>query len=187
MIPLHYVTDLNKVNNQKKVFFAILRFFFYFQGWQVCLRQIATAFNLRTWDSDIRIGIISSVTESKKIVCDLPFENQLFGYFHYCTEIPEININLLPNTCNFHRKIRFIFSLRLSKNAQNVRFREAKFQSFPGEHAPGLPQCTRIFGAPYYFCRTNSELLPPGLLFPMGNTQYNITYLTYTKRCFFFQ
>ena len=67
MIPLHYVTDLNKVNNQKKVFFAISRFFFYFQGWQVCLRQIATAaFNLRTWDSDIRIGIISSVTESKK-------------------------------------------------------------------------------------------------------------------------
>ena len=25
--------------------------------------------------------------------------------------------------------------------------------------------------------RTNSELLPPGLPFPIGNTQYNITYL----------
>ena len=28
MIPLHYVTDLKKVNNQKKVFFAISRSFF---------------------------------------------------------------------------------------------------------------------------------------------------------------
>ena len=28
MIPFHYVTDLIKVNNQKKVFFAISRFFF---------------------------------------------------------------------------------------------------------------------------------------------------------------
>ena len=27
MIPLHYVTDLKKVNNQKMVFFAISRFF----------------------------------------------------------------------------------------------------------------------------------------------------------------
>ena len=74
------------------------------------LRQITAAFNLRTWDSDTRIGIISSATESKIIVCNLPFENQLFGYIHYCTEIPDININLLPNTCNFHCKFRFIFS-----------------------------------------------------------------------------
>ena len=104
-------------------------------------------------------------------MCNLPFENQLLGYIHYCTEIPEININLLPNTCNFHCKIRFIFSLHLSKNAQNVHFREAKFKNFPGELAPGPPppQCTHAFGTPYYFCRTNSELLPPGLLFPMGN------------------
>ena len=144
------------------------------------LRQIATtAFNLRTWDSDTRIGIISSATESKRIVCNLPFENQLFGYIHYCTESPEIKINLLPNTCNFHRKFRFIFSLHLSENAQNVHFREAKFQNFPGEHAPGPPYCTR-----YYFCWTNTELLSPGFLLPMGNTQY-VTYLTYTKRSFF--
>ena len=76
------------------------------------------AFNLRTWDSDTRIGIISSVTESIRIVCNLLFENQLFGYIHYCTEIPEINIKLLPNTCNFYRKFRFIFryiSLRMRK------------------------------------------------------------------------
>ena len=145
------------------------------------LRQIATtAFNLRTWDSDTRIGIISSATESKRIVCNLPFENQLFGYIHYCTEIPEIKINLLPNTCNFHRKFRFIFSLHLSENAQSVHFREAKFQNFPGEHAPGPPYYTR-----YYFCWTNTELLSPCFLLPMGNTQYNVTYLTYTKRSFF--
>ena len=37
----------------------------------------------------------------------------------------EININLLPNTCNFHRNFRLIFSLHLSENAQNVHFREA--------------------------------------------------------------
>ena len=139
------------------------------------LRQIATAtFNLRTWDSGTRIGIISSATESKIIVCNLPFQNQLFGYIHYCTEIPEININLLPNTCNFHRKFRFIFSLNLSENAQNVHFREAQVQNFPGKHAPGPPLCTR-----YYFCRNSSELLPSGLLLPMDDTQYNITYLTY--------
>ena len=60
----------------------------------------------------------------------------VFGYIHYCIEI---NINLLPNTCNFYRKFRFIFLLNLSGNAQNVHFREAKFQNFPGEHAPGLP------------------------------------------------
>ena len=64
------------------------------------LWQIATAaFSLRTWDSDTRIRIISSATESKSIVCNLTLENKLFGYIHYCTEISEIhvNINLLPN------------------------------------------------------------------------------------------
>ena len=94
------------------------------------LRQIATAaFNLE-------IINVSSATESKRIACNLPFENQLFGYIHYCTEI---NINLLLNTCNFHRKFRFIFSLNLSDNTQSVHFREAKFQNFPEEHAPGPP------------------------------------------------
>ena len=46
---------------------------------------------------------------------------------------------LLLNTCNFRLKFRLIFSLILSENAQNVDFREAKFQNFPGEHAPGPP------------------------------------------------
>ena len=92
-----------------------------------------------------------------------------FGYIHYCTEISEIKINLLPNTCRFHRKFRRY----VSENAKNVHFREAKR--------------THAFGARYYFCRTNFELFPPGLLFPIGNTPYNITYLTYTKGCFFSQ
>ena len=93
---------------------------------------------IRTWDSDPRIGIISSATERKRIVCNLPFENQLFGYIRYCTEISEIYINLLSNTCNLHREFRFIFSsVHLSENAQNVHFRGAKFQNFSGDHAPG--------------------------------------------------
>ena len=70
---------------------------------------------IRTWDSDTRIRNISSATESKRIVCNLPFENQLFGYIHYCTEISEININLVPNTCSFHRKFRRYISLRMHK------------------------------------------------------------------------
>ena len=69
---------------------------------------------------------------------------QLFGYIHYCTEISEINTSLLPSTCNFHRNFRLIFSLHLSENAQNVHFREAKFQNFPGEHAPGPLAYSRL-------------------------------------------
>ena len=65
----------------------------------------------------------------------LTFENQLFGYIY----ITEINVNLLLSTNNFHHKFRIIFSLILSENAPNMDFREAKFQNFPGEHAPGAP------------------------------------------------
>ena len=69
----------------------------------------------------------------------LTFKNQLFEYIHYCTEI---NVNLLLNICNFHHKFWLNFLLILSENAPNVDFGEAKFQNFPGEHAPGPPQCT---------------------------------------------
>ena len=55
---------------------------------------------------------------------------------HYFTEI---NVNLLLNTNNFHRKFRIIFSLILSENAPNMDFGEAKFQNFPGGNAPGPP------------------------------------------------
>ena len=78
-------------------------------------------------------GLESYATYRLKIL------KQLLGYIQYCTEISEININLLPNTCNFHRNFRLIFSLHLSENAQNLHFREAKFQNFPGERAPGPP------------------------------------------------
>ena len=101
--------------------------------------------------------------------------------------LASVQADILSNTGNFHCKFRFILSLHLSESAQNVHFREARFQNFPGEHAPGHPYCTRAFGARYYFCRTSSELLPPGLLLPMCKTQFNITYLTYTKRYFFSQ
>ena len=38
--------------------------------------------------SNWKLLIISSTaTESKRIACNLPFENQLLGYIHYCTEI----------------------------------------------------------------------------------------------------
>ena len=53
--------------------------------------------------------------------------------------ITEINVNLLLNTCNFHRKFWLIFSLILSENATNVDFREAKFQNFPGGACPRTP------------------------------------------------
>ena len=82
------------------------------------------------------INISSAATESKRISCNVPFENQLFGYIHYCTEI---NINLLLNTCNFHRKFRIIFSLNLSENTQNVHFRDSLISKFPGGACPRTP------------------------------------------------
>ena len=74
-----------------------------------------------------------------KLPKDLHFEIKpiiIFEYIHYYTET---NVNLLLNTCNIHRKFRFIFSLILSKNAPNVHFREVKSQNFPGEHTPRPP------------------------------------------------
>ena len=78
----------------------------------------------------VRFGIRSALVGHRR--------NQLFGYIHYLTEI---NVNLLLNTCKFHRKFRLISLLIiiLSENAPNVDFTEAKFQNFPGEHAPDPP------------------------------------------------
>ena len=64
------------------------------------------------------------------------FENQLFEYIH---DFTEINVNLLLNTSNFHRKFRIIFSLILSENAPNMDVREAKFQNFLGSMPPDSP------------------------------------------------
>ena len=102
-------------------------------------------------------------------------------YNHYCTEIPEININLLPNACNFHPKFRFILSLHFSENAQNVHFREAKFQNFPGEHAPGPPLVYSRLPPSILFLLDYSQLLPPGLLLPLSNTQYD-DYVSYVRK-----
>ena len=53
--------------------------------------------------------------------------------------------------------------------------------------SPGPPSVLALFAPDHIFAGLiNSELLPPGLLLPMGNTQYNITCLNYTKRRFFF-
>ena len=101
------------------------------------LQQCHSTYALGIATLELEIINISSATKQNN--CNLPrFENQLFGYIHYCIEI---NINFLTNTCNFYRKFRFIFSLNLSGHAQNVHFREAKFQNFPGEggHATGPP------------------------------------------------
>ena len=103
----------------------------------------------------------------------LTFEKQLFEYIYlilYWNKCWFADFILL-NTCNFHRKFRFIFSLILSMNAPNVHFREAKFQNFPGEHAPGTPllHAPSVLDHIYITCRTNSELLPPGLSTPVQN------------------
>ena len=84
---------------------------------------------MKSWTSELE-PLRRLCTRVFTTVCDA-------GY--YSTEIPEININLLPNTCNFHRSFWLIFSLHLSENAQNVYFREANLQDFPGEHAPDPP------------------------------------------------
>ena len=63
----------------------------------------------------------------------LAFENQLFRYIHYSSEI---NVNLLLNIFNFHGKFRFIFSSILSEYGPNVHFREARFQNSPGRNSP---------------------------------------------------
>ena len=106
----------------------------------------------------------------------LAFENQLFEYILYCTEI---DINLLLKTYSFHRKFRFIFSLILSENAPNVHFREAKFQNFPGNSPRPPPPPPPSVLAP-------SALVPIFAGPTMGNSQYNITYLNQTKTFSFF-
>ena len=45
------------------------------------------------------------------------------------------------------------FSLHLSANAQNVHFREAKFQNFLGEHAPGPPSILALSALDIIFAR----------------------------------
>ena len=76
---------------------------------------------------ELEIINISSATESKRVETSHLKINYLDIFITACTEI----INLLLDTCNFHRRFGFIFSLNLSEITQNVHFKEAKFQNFP--------------------------------------------------------
>ena len=61
------------------------------------------------------------------------------------------------------RNIKNAFFINSLWEYAKVHFRKAKFQNFPGEHAPRTPpplEHTRTFGAQSYFCLTNSEVLP---------------------------
>ena len=85
----------------------------------------------------LEIITIPSVTDSKRIETFRLKTNYLDIPITAC---PEIKIYFfLLDTYNFHHKFRFIFSLNLSEITQNVQLREAKFQNFHGEHAPGSP------------------------------------------------
>ena len=55
--------------------------------------------NLRQWHSTYAHGIATLELElfrQRQKANELYATNQLSGYIHYCTEIPEINISLLP-------------------------------------------------------------------------------------------
>ena len=58
---------------------------------------------------ELKIINIFSATESKRIATYV--ENELFEYIHYCTER---NVGLLPNTCNFHRKVSVHFFVNMT-------------------------------------------------------------------------
>ena len=78
----------------------------------------------------------------------------LFGYIHYCTEISEININLLPNTCSFHCKLRRYISLRMRKMCT---LEKLNFKISRGSMPPDPPSLLRAFGARYYFCHSKTS------------------------------
>ena len=143
---------------------------------------------LRQQHSTYAIAIVTLeletiATERKRIACNLPYENQLFGYIHYWTEI---NINLLLNTCNFDRKIRpFIFSLNLSENTQNVHFREDKFQNFLGQHAPDPPSALAPLALDLIFAGLTLNCFRRACYYQWVILSIILRVLNYTKRCFF--
>ena len=109
-----------------------------------CISRYST-YALEVATLELEIINISSATESKRFATYRLKTN----YFDLSVTVPKsISINFFLNTCNFHRKFRFIFSLNISENTQNVHFREAKFQNCPGGggggrgHASGPPKCT---------------------------------------------
>ena len=104
MIPLHNVTDLNSVNNQKKVFFEISRYFckshnFFcwlsrfltFKGWQVWKAQDCQH-NEVLFHGFVRYGIAQKTNEcSVKTVVFLQKNLQDLEAVHkMCLELREI-------------------------------------------------------------------------------------------------
>ena len=80
------------------------------------------------------------------------------------------------NTCNFHRKFRFRFSLILSLRMRQMCILEKlNFKTSRRSMPPDLPS---VF-AP-------SALDPIFARLTMGNSQYNITYFNHTKNFSFF-
>ena len=113
----------------------------------------------------IRIGINLCLRGTPNVGVNVCLSISFWVYI-----LASVLADILSNTGNFHCKFRFILSLHLSESAQNVHFREARFQNFPGEHAPGHPYCTRAFGTRYYFCRSRRiDTLYPDFHFPLRN------------------
>ena len=79
-----------------------------------------------------------SLLISVSIFCLYNEQKQSFKRLAVVTRLTFGVSNLLH--AHFHCKVLVHFSsLILSEIAPNVRFREAKFQNFPEEHAPGPP------------------------------------------------
>ena len=101
------------------------------------LRQRHSTYALGIVTLELEIINFSSVTEIKRIACKLSFENQLFGYIHYSTEI---NINLLLNTCNFHCRFRFTFSKNCSlRKRKRCILEKLNFKISQGSMSQDLP------------------------------------------------
>ena len=108
----------------------------------------------------------------------------LFGYIHYCTEISEININLLPNTCSFHRKFWRYISLRMRKMCT---LEKLNFKISRGSMPPDPPSVLAPSALDSIFAGLTLNCFLRACYFQSANTHYNITNLTYTKGCFFSQ
>ena len=77
------------------------------------------------------------VSDRKQKNCNLQFENQLFEYIHFCTEI---NINLLQNTCNFNRKVSVHFFVNcLREYAKMCILEKLNFKIPRGSMPPNPP------------------------------------------------
>ena len=67
MIPLHYVTDLNRVNNQKKVFFEISRFFCKAHDFFCWLSRFLTFRDWQVWHVQKFTFLLMRIKKTPKI------------------------------------------------------------------------------------------------------------------------